>query len=80
LGRADDNDLVVPGTLPNADTVSQHHAQFRRDQADYIVRDLGTPNGLTLNGRHTNHNLLQDGDRVSFGAVEAVFRKSGETP
>lgn len=77
LGRADDNDLIIPGSLPNADTVSQHHAQFRRDQADYIVRDLGTPNGLTVNGRHSNHNLLQDGDRVSFGGVEAVFRKSG---
>lgn len=77
LGRSDDNDLIVPATIPNADTISHHHAQFRRDQDDYIVRDLGTQNGLTINGRHTNHNLLKDGDRVGFGAVEAIFRKPG---
>lgn len=75
LGRSADNDVIVPDGVPEADTVSQHHAQFRRDQDDYIVRDLNSQNGLTVNGRHTNHNVLQDGDRIAFGAVEAVFRK-----
>ena len=76
LGRAADNDLVVPDSVPEADTVSQHHAQFRRDQADYIVRDLNSQNGLTVNQRHTNHNVLQDGDQLAFGAAQATFRKS----
>ncbi len=76
LGRAADNDLVVPDNVPEADTVSQHHAQFRRDQADYIVRDLNSQNGLTVNQRHTNHNVLQDGDQLGFGAAQATFRKS----
>ncbi len=75
LGRSTDNDLIVPDSVPEADTVSQHHAQFRRDQDDYIVRDLNSQNGLAVNGRHTNHNVLQDGDRIAFGAAEAVFRK-----
>jgi hypothetical protein len=75
LGRSADNDLIVPDSVAEAETVSQHHAQFRRDQDDYIVRDLNSQNGLTVNGRHTNHNILQDGDRIAFGAVEAVFRK-----
>lgn len=75
LGRSPDNDIVIPADLANADTVSGHHAQFRRDQDDFIVRDLGSRNGLTVNGRCTNHNLLQDGDRVSFGAVEAIFHR-----
>jgi pSer/pThr/pTyr-binding forkhead associated (FHA) protein len=75
LGRSADNDLIVPDSVPEADTVSQHHAQFRRDQDDYIVRDLNSQNGLTVNGRHTNHNILQDGDRIAFGAAEAVFSK-----
>lgn len=75
LGRAPDNDVVVPDSVPDADTVSQHHAQFRRDQDDYIVRDLNSQNGLTVNGRHTNHNVLQDGDQLAFGAVQAVFHK-----
>ena len=76
LGRASTNDLVVPDTIPNADTVSRAHAQFRRDQDNFIVRDLRSQNGLTVNGRHTNHNLLQDGDRIRFGNAEAVFRLS----
>ncbi len=75
LGRSGDNDLIVPDSVPEVDTVSQHHAQFRRDQDDYVVRDLNSQNGLTVNGRHTNHNILQDGDRIAFGAAEAIFRK-----
>jgi hypothetical protein len=75
LGRSTDNDLIVPDSVPEADTVSQHHAQFRRDQDDYIVRDLNSQNGLAVNGRHTNHNIRQDGDRIACGAAEAVFRK-----
>lgn len=75
LGRSGDNDLIVPDSVPEAETVSQHHAHFRRDQDDIIVRDLNSHNGLTLNDRHTNHNVLQDGDRLAFGAAEAIFRK-----
>lgn len=75
LGRSGDNDLIVPDSVPEAETVSQHHAHFRRDQDDLIVRDLKSRNGLTVNGRHTHHNVLQDGDRLAFGAAEAIFRK-----
>lgn len=77
LGRSTDNDIVIPADLAEADTVSGHHAHFRRDQDDIIVRDLGSRNGLMVNGRHTNHNLLKDGDRLTFGAVEAIFHKPG---
>jgi hypothetical protein len=75
LGRSGDNDLIVPDSVPEAETVSQHHAHFRRDQNDFIVRDLNSRNGLTVNDRQTNHNLLQDGDRLAFGAANAIFRK-----
>ncbi|HEY4720504.1 MAG TPA: FHA domain-containing protein, partial [Anaerolineae bacterium] len=74
LGRADDNDIVVPDSVPDADTVSNHHAQIRREQEELVVVDLGSRNGLTVDGRHTNQNVLQDGDRIGFGSVEAVFR------
>lgn len=77
LGRSTDNDIVIPANLAEVDTVSGHHAHFRRDQDDIIVRDLGSRNGLMVNGRHTNHNLLNEGDRLTFGAVEAIFHKPG---
>ncbi len=75
LGRSQDNDIVVPESVPNFDTVSLHHAQLRRDKDDYLIRDTGSRNGLLVNGRHTQHNLLADGDRLGFGAAEAIFHK-----
>ena len=75
LGRAQDNDIVVPESVTNYDTVSLHHAQLRRDKEDYVLRDLGSRNGTTVNNRHTAQNLLQDGDRISFGTAEAIFHK-----
>jgi hypothetical protein len=76
IGRAPDNDIVLAAPILNVDSVSQHHARFRRDQEDYIVRDLNSKNGLAVNGRQTIENLLQDGDRLRFGEVEAVFHQS----
>ena len=74
LGRASDNDIVVPDSVPNADTVSNHHAQIRREQEELVVVDLGSRNGLMVAGWHTNQNVLQDGDRIGFGSAEAIFR------
>jgi hypothetical protein len=75
IGRAPDNDLVLAAPILNVDTVSQHHARLRRDQDDYIVRDLNSKNGLAVNGRQTIENLLQDGDRIQFGRAEAIFHQ-----
>jgi len=76
IGRAADNDIVLAPPMRNVDTASQHHARLRRDQDDYIVRDLGSKNGLAVNGRQTLENLLQDGDRLQFGEVEASFHQA----
>ncbi len=75
IGRAADNDIVLAAPILNADTVSQHHARLSRNQDDYIVRDLGSKNGLAVNGRQTLENLLQDGDRLQFGEAEAIFHQ-----
>jgi pSer/pThr/pTyr-binding forkhead associated (FHA) protein len=75
VGRAPDNDLIIPESISNSDTVSKHHARLRRDQDDYIVRDLGSKNGLTVNGRQTLENLLQDGDQIGFGTAAAIFHR-----
>lgn len=74
LGRGGDSDIVLPDSLPNIDTVSRQHARFNRDQDGFAVHDLESQNGLTVNGHHTNHNLLEDGDRIAFGSAEATFR------
>jgi len=76
IGRAPDNDIVLAAPILNADSVSLHHARLRRDQDSYVVRDLGSRNGLAVNGRQTLENLLQDGDRLQFGEVEATFHQA----
>jgi hypothetical protein len=76
IGRAADNDIVLAAPILNADSASQHHARLRRDHDEFIVRDLGSRNGLAVNGRQTIENLLQDGDQLRFGEVEAIFHRA----
>jgi pSer/pThr/pTyr-binding forkhead associated (FHA) protein len=73
LGRDSQCDVALPASLANIDSVSRQHARFQRDQDGIIVHDLNSKNGLVVNGRHTNHNLLENGDRLAFGSVEATF-------
>ena len=73
LGRDSSCDIVLPASLANVDSVSHQHARFNRDQEGIMVHDLESKNGLRVNGRYTNHNLLEDGDRLAFGSVEATF-------
>ena len=57
--------------------VSWQHARLVHDERGVIVEDLGSTNGTRINGdRITGPSLLRDGDVVSFGAVNAVFRSS----
>jgi pSer/pThr/pTyr-binding forkhead associated (FHA) protein len=79
IGRGADNDLRIAPDVPGALTVSRRHAQIRREDMDYIVEDVGSTNGIRVNGLATHRNLLRDGDHVSFGSVEFVFQTS-ESP
>ena len=74
IGRGADNDIRIDPDVPGALTVSRRHAQIRREDVDYIVEDVGSTNGIRVNGLVTHRNLLRDGYHVSFGSVEFVFR------
>jgi len=73
VGRDSICDIALPTSLANIDSVSRQHARFQRDQDGLIVHDLDSKNGLKVNGRHTLHNLLENGDRLTFGSVAATF-------
>jgi len=54
--------------------VSRQHARFRIEGAKATVEDLGSRNGLVINGRSaTGVAELSDGDRVRIGTQELVF-------
>ncbi|TQV67982.1 FHA domain-containing protein [Exilibacterium tricleocarpae] len=54
-------------------TVSSAHAEIRPAGAGYEVADLGSTNGLRVNGEKVNHALLQAGDRLTIGTHEFEY-------
>jgi len=80
VGRDADNDIRIAADVPGALTVSRRHAQIRREDVDFIVEDVGSTNGIRVNGLATHRNLLRDGYHVSFGSVEFVFRTPESPP
>jgi hypothetical protein len=54
--------------------VSREHARIRVDGAKITLEDLGSRNGLSVNGKPTKEVVdLADGDRVRVGAQELVL-------
>ena len=69
LGRSRDCDVVL-----NDANVSRHHAELRPAQGGWSVRDLGSTNGVKLNGRHIEGRTpLSPGDAIEMGTTELRF-------
>lgn len=68
VGRTEDNAIYI-----NDASVSVHHAEFVLTGGEYVLRDLGSTNGIRVNGKSENEARLCPGDRVRFGSVEGVF-------
>ena len=67
-GRADGCDVVLP-----SEHVSREHAAFVRHWDGVVVSDLGSKNGVLVNGTAiVGQAKLGDGDRIEVGPV--VFR------
>jgi adenylate cyclase len=68
IGRGKDNDIVLKDT-----TISRNHAKITRSGQDYILMDLGSYNGLRVNGRWVQNALLNNGDEIRIGFVRLTF-------
>jgi FhaA, N-terminal domain/FHA domain len=68
IGRSRDCDVVVSD--PN---VSRRHAELRRDENAWHVIDLGSTNGVKVNGRRVDQVALRDGDRITIGVTDLAF-------
>jgi pSer/pThr/pTyr-binding forkhead associated (FHA) protein len=69
IGRASDNLVHL---LDEA--VSRHHAEIVLGADGYLLRDLGSENGIYVNGDRTDEHLLRDGDVIQIGARTLVYR------
>jgi hypothetical protein len=69
IGRSPDCDIVIA-----AGEVSRRHAQVSPDAEGWILTDLGSTNGVRLNGRPIGvPTRLADGDVIELGSVELLF-------
>jgi pSer/pThr/pTyr-binding forkhead associated (FHA) protein len=70
LGRSTEADLRVddPG-------VSRKHAEIRIGTPS-VVMDLGSTNGIIVDGQHTQRATLRDGSRIVLGSTTIVFRQT----
>lgn len=67
---------VAGNTIVLADpAVSKKHVAIRRQQADYEVADLGSTNGIYVNGHKVPKKTLDPGDIIRVGNTEAVFKR-----
>jgi hypothetical protein len=55
--------------------VSQRHARLAWTGSGWILEDLGSKNGTTVNGRPAAGAPLQNGDWVSFGGLMGHFER-----
>jgi ABC-type multidrug transport system ATPase subunit/pSer/pThr/pTyr-binding forkhead associated (FHA) protein len=74
LGREPGNDIVVP-----VDVVSRHHLEFVQAGPGYVIRDLGSVNGIRIGAAQVQEHALADGDMLDIaGVVTIQFLQPGE--
>jgi pSer/pThr/pTyr-binding forkhead associated (FHA) protein len=83
-----DTEVVTAGRQPDSDiflddvTVSRRHAEFRRIEDGFAVRDVGSLNGTYVNRDRIEDVLLSDGDEVQIGKFRLMYfasrRAAGE--
>ena len=77
-----DAERTVAGRSTQADiflddvTVSRKHAEFVREGAQFVVRDIGSLNGTYVNRQRIDSAVLRSGDEVQIGKYRMTFHPS----
>jgi pSer/pThr/pTyr-binding forkhead associated (FHA) protein len=58
--------------------VSRKHAEVRQEGAAYWAIDLDSTNGMEVNGRRLKRAKLRQGDTITVGSTDLVFRRETE--
>ena len=68
IGRSRDCDLTLDD--PN---VSRRHAELRNEDGHWLVADLGSTNGVKVNGHRVEQQVLQPGDELALGLARLKY-------
>ncbi|GAB3591774.1 Oxoglutarate dehydrogenase inhibitor [Corynebacterium faecale] len=74
-----DQPTTTAGRHPESDiflddvTVSRRHAEFRINEGEFEVVDVGSLNGTYVNREPRNSQVLQTGDEIQIGKFRLVF-------
>jgi hypothetical protein len=70
IGRHRSNDIVI-----KEERVSRYHAEIRFERGQFVLYDLGSLNGVVVNGTLVRHAILRPGDIVGIGSYSFVFER-----
>jgi FhaA, N-terminal domain/FHA domain len=73
IGRSKDCDIQLADA-----NVSRRHAELRQEGASYWIVDLGSTNGLEVNGKRVKRAKLRSGDTITLGSTELTFARESE--
>ncbi len=74
-----DRAMVVVGRHPLCDVrldslrISRHHCCMTPESEEVIVRDLGSTNGIRINGERVERGRLRPGDELSIAHIRYRF-------
>ena len=68
IGRSDDCSIVIKSKF-----LSRHHALLLRDSQGWMILDLKSTNGISVNGRDVNFARLTDRDVIGIGEFLCRF-------
>jgi Protein of unknown function (DUF3662)/Inner membrane component of T3SS, cytoplasmic domain len=70
IGRSRECDFMLDD--PN---VSRQHAELRREAEGWVVADLGSTNGVKVNGNRVREAGLRPGDEITLGLARLSFEQ-----
>jgi hypothetical protein len=73
LGRLPECDITL-----NDPSVSRRHAEVVEDGGTWTITDLGSTNGVKVNGERVVSGTLSHGDRIELGSVRLAFSLEGD--
>jgi type II secretory pathway predicted ATPase ExeA len=68
VGRTPDNDLQIDNRF-----VSRHHCRILTTREHSILEDLGSTNGIRMQGKRVKRRRLRNGDVISLGHYDIVY-------